>query len=119
MVMASDFRNMDILEARDLLLEEGKISITLDKKYASRFRSCSRRIDNLERVLRERGLFKRMWYYLYAVYTSVINTVLMVNEQALDQAVHVYMVCWEHLEQIHAEPVDGEERVNIVFIKRT
>ena len=114
----TDFRDMDILEAKEVLLEEGKISITLDKKYASRFRSCSRRIDNLERLLRERGLFNRMWYYVYAVYTSIINTVLMLNEQALDQAVHVYMVSWEYLGQVHAEPVGGE-RVNIVFIKRT
>jgi len=89
---ATDFGNMDILEAKEVLLEEGKIAITLDKKYASRFRSYSRRIDNVGNLLREQGLFKRAWYYLYAVYTSVINTMLMVNEQALDQAVHVYMV---------------------------
>jgi len=115
---ATDFRDMDILEAKNALLKEGKISIALDNKYASRFRKCSRRIDNLERLLRERGLLKRVWYYLYAVYTSVANTALILNEQALDQAVHVYMVSWEYLGQVHAEPVSGE-RVNIVFIKRT
>ena len=110
----TDFRDMDILEAKSLLLKEGKISIALDKKYATRFRSCSRRIDNLEKLLRERGLFKRVWYYLYAIYTSVINTALILNEQALDQAVHVYMVSWEYLGQVHAEPIGGE-RINIVF----
>lgn len=114
----NDIRDMGILEAKQLLMETGSISITLDKKHAHRFRSCTRRIDRLERLLREPGKLRKVWYYIYAAYTSIVNTMLFANSDDLNQAVHVHMVCWEQLGQIHAEPGEGES-VTITFNKRT
>ena len=117
-VKMNDIRGMEILEAKQLLIEKGSVSITLDKKMARQFRACSRRIDKVERLLRGSGIFKRSFYYVYAAYTSIVNSMLIAGNEDLDQAVHLHMVCWEYLGQIHAEPEKGNN-VTITFNKST
>lgn len=113
----ADFEQIDMLEAKDLLLKEGSISIVIEEKYKSRFKSCCKRIDRLERLLRSNSTIKMAWYYIYSVYVSIINTFLTLNCNPLDHAIDVYMVSWKNIGNLHGESI-GNGKFKITYNKR-
>ena len=109
---------LGIIEAKNLLLKNGSISMVFDIKHKFRFKSCCQRIDKLNKLLRRKNKLTKFMYYIYAVYTSILNTVLTTKYSALDHAVDVYMISSEYISSIHGEPID-DGKFKVTYTKNT
>jgi hypothetical protein len=110
--------DIGMLEARELLLKNGSISLIVDEKHKYRVKSCSQRIDKLEKLLRNKSKINKIRYYFYSVYYSFLNTILTMNHPALDHLVNIYMIINESVSNIHGESINNG-KFKVTFTKRT
>ena len=113
-----DFEKLDMLEARDLIRSRNSVYILINEKHKSRIKACCKRVDRLERLLRNRTRIKMVWYYIYMLYVSITNTLLTSSHDNLDHALNVYMISWGDIKKFRGEPV-GNQHYKVTFSGHT